>query len=131
MAKAQKAQEPQDLDLETLEEKLLEQRRDITSMYEHDVRAGKESASEGSEDLVDRATNSYNRELWFSLSTGERQTLLEVEEALKRMEEGTYGSCVSCGEEIGSRRLEAVPWARYCIKCQELAEQGLLEEDEA
>lgn len=119
-----------DLDLDAVRERLLEQRREITDMYEHDVRAGKEAADEQTDDIVDRANNSYNRELMFSLSDAERNTLLLVEEALKRLDEGAYGTCKSCGNPIGVARLEAVPWARYCIKCQELAEEGMLEEGE-
>ena len=47
-----------------------------------------------------------------------------VESALERMREGVFGQCVSCGDEINPKRLEAVPWTRYCIQCQEKMEQG-------
>ena len=50
-----------------------------------------------------------------------------VDGALARLREGTFGECVSCGKEINAKRLEAVPWTRHCIECQEKAEQGLLE----
>lgn len=117
------------VDVETLKEKLVEQRRKIMDMYQHDVKAGKEAADEGSDDIVDRANNSYNRELMFSLSNSERQTLHLVDRALKRIENGTFGKCRNCGRAIGAPRLQAVPWARYCIQCQELAENGMLEEE--
>ena len=112
---------------QALRTRLLEQRQEIVNMYNQDVRAGQESADDGTEDIVDRANNSYNRELMFSLSDNERATLLQIENALRRMEEGIYGKCSNCGQPINILRLEAVPWARFCIDCQELAEKGLLE----
>ncbi len=131
MAKTDKAKPaaelPQDR-FEALRERLQKQRTEILDMYKQDVRAGQESADDGTEDIVDRANNAYNRELMFSLSDTERQTLLQIENALKRMEEGGYGRCANCGQTINILRLEAVPWARFCIDCQELAEKGLLEE---
>jgi DnaK suppressor protein len=51
-----------------------------------------------------------------------------VEGALSRVREGTYGECISCGREINAKRLEAVPWTRHCIECQEKLEKGMLEE---
>lgn len=127
MAK-QSAAEAEQLDLEPFREKLLTQRQEMVDLYQSDLRAGKASADEGTEDIVDRANNSYNREFMFSLSDAERQLLIQVDEALRRMDEGAFGDCVHCGRAIGIRRLEAVPWARYCIDCQELKEKGLLED---
>jgi DnaK suppressor protein len=100
-------------------------------MYKQDLRAGQESADDGTEDIVDRANNAYNRELMFSLSDAERNTLLQIENALKRMDEGSYGRCANCGKNIALPRLEALPWARFCVDCQELAEKGMLEVDPA
>ena len=116
-------------DYEALRQRLVQQKQEIISMYQQDVRAGQESADDGTEDIVDRANNSYNRELMFSLSDTERQMLLQVEEALRRIDEGAYGRCANCGREINVLRLQAVPWARFCIDCQELAEKGLLSEE--
>ena len=114
---------------DAVREVLLGHRDRILKMYEQDVRAGQEASDEGSDDVVDRANNAYSRELLFSLSDGERHTMLRVEEALQRLESGTYGVCINCGNEIRPGRLRAVPWARYCIDCQELAEKGMLEEN--
>jgi DnaK suppressor protein len=113
-----------------LRDRLQQQRQEILDMYQQDLRAGQESADDGTEDIVDRANNSYNRELMFSLSDSERQMLLQVEDALRRMDEGVYGRCANCGRAISVQRLEAVPWTRFCIDCQELAEKGLLAENE-
>ena len=51
-----------------------------------------------------------------------------VDKALARLHEGNFGECIHCGKEINAKRLEAVPWTRHCIECQEKLEQGLLEE---
>ena len=130
MAKTQKveaaAEVPQD-GYQALRERLEKQRQEILDMYKQDVRAGQESADDGTEDIVDRANNAYNRELMFSLSDTERQMVLQIEAALRRMDDGVYGRCTNCGNTINMRRLEAVPYARFCIDCQELAEKGLLE----
>ena len=110
-----------------LRERLAKQKQEILDMYKQDLKAGQESADDGTEDIVDRANAAYNRELMFSLSDGERQLLLQIEDALRRMDQGTYGRCNNCGNTITIQRLEAVPWARYCINCQEMAEKGMLE----
>ena len=130
MAKTQKvkpAPESSTEGYDALRERLQQQKQEIVNMYKQDVRAGQESADDGTEDIVDRANNSYNRELMFSLSDGERQLVLQIDAALRRMDEETYGRCANCGRQIALQRLQAVPWARFCIDCQELAEKGLLE----
>jgi len=136
VAKTQKAktasapaqQAPQDQSqFEGLRTRLLEQRREMYDLYNQDIRAGQESADDGTEDIVDRANNHYNRELMFSLSDGERQRLLQIEDALRRMDAGSYGRCSNCGGPINPKRLDAVPWTRFCIDCQELVERGMLE----
>ena len=91
---------------------------------EQDGRAADEDTAQ---DVADKAASSYNKEFLFSQSNNERQLLQMVEGALSRIREGAYGECVSCGDEINAKRLEAVPWTRYCIKCQEKIEQGQLE----
>lgn len=112
---------------DALRARLQTQRDEIVSMYKQDLRAGQESTDDGTEDIVDRANNAYNRELMFSLSDAERSTLLQIENALRRMDEGGYGRCANCGQNIAVPRLEALPWARFCVDCQELAEKGMLE----
>jgi DnaK suppressor protein len=128
-AKTDAAETSNDEQFQALRERLLQQRQEILNMYNQDVRAGQESADEPTEDIVDRANNAYNRELMFSLSDGERVLLLQIEDAIRRLDEGTYGRCSNCGQTISMQRLEAIPWARFCIDCQELAEKGMLSED--
>jgi DnaK suppressor protein len=134
VAKTQPAQKAPETSVDSgafdaIRERLLKQRQEILDLYKQDVRAGQESADDGTEDIVDRANNSYNRELMFSISDGERILVLQIEDALRRMDEGTYGRCNNCHQAINILRLEAVPWTRFCIDCQELAEKGLLAED--
>lgn len=115
--------------LDEIRTQLLKQRQEILDLYEHDLREGQRASDEGSEDIVDRANSAYNREFMFSLSGAERDTLFQIEEALKKLDgSGGFGSCSSCSSEIPVARLKAVPWAKYCIDCQELEEKGLLQE---
>lgn len=79
------------------------------------------------QDIADRASSSYQKEFLFHRSNNERQMLQMVEGALARIREGNYGECISCGNDIETRRLEAVPWTRHCRGCQEKLEQGILE----
>jgi DnaK suppressor protein len=79
-------------------------------------------------DIADRAASSYNKEFLFSQSNNERALLQMVDKALARIREGSFGECINCGNEINAKRLDAVPWTRHCIECQEKLEQGLLEE---
>jgi len=114
--------------LEVIREQLLSQRQEILDLYEHDLREGQRASDEGSEDIVDRANSAYNREFMFALSGAERDTLFQIEEALRKLDVGGYGACSNCSDEIPEARMKAVPWATYCIDCQELEEKGLLQE---
>lgn len=74
-------------------------------------------------DAVDRATSAYDKQTILQRSHEEQRLLGMVEAALGRVQDGSFGQCLSCHEEIGRKRLEAVPWARYCIQCQEKVEK--------
>ena len=71
--------------------------------------------------LADTATATYDRELEEGLEEGAQQTLDDVNAALQRIEDGTYGICDVCGKPIGAERLEAIPWTRLCIDDQRRA----------
>lgn len=124
--KSQAKRGRQSAQLGTFRDRLLGQREEMLSLYKNDLRVGSQANEDGTEDIVDRANNAYNRELTFSLSDGERELLLQIEEALERLDGGSYGNCAHCEQNIGELRLQAIPWARYCIDCQELEEKGLL-----
>jgi DnaK suppressor protein len=112
------------------EAKLLEQRNALLGMVERTEDYGREADRDVSQDPADKASNSYTKELLFSQSTNERNTLKLIEESLERINEASYGECINCGEEISQKRLDAIPWTPHCIRCQELLEQGLLVEKE-
>lgn len=116
---------PEDLDF--YRARLEEKRTQILSLYNAEARHGQESNEDGTEDLVDRANNAYSRELSFSISDSERALLMEVEDALDRLQSGEFGICQHSRRPIPAERLRAVPWARYCIESQELYEKGLLD----
>jgi DnaK suppressor protein len=112
--------------LKGFRDQLLQRKQEILAAYNKNKSYGMEADGEGAQDIADKASNSYAKEFLFSLSNSERDMLHLVDEALERIEERRYGVCAACNGEIERRRLEAVPWARHCIGCQELQEQGLL-----
>ena len=71
----------------------------------------------GDNHLADMATVTYDRELDQGLEEGVQQTLDEIDAALERIDDGTYGSCEICGKPIAPERLEVLPWATDCIDC--------------
>ncbi len=89
--------------------------------------AEEETTEESTQDIADKAVSSYTREFLYSLTDGERSTLLQIDDALGRIDDGTYGLCLNCGRLMADKRLTAVAWASYCLDCQELAEKGLLQ----
>jgi RNA polymerase-binding protein DksA len=79
----------------------------------------------GSDDhLADSATETYMRELDEGLEENAEHLLAEIEMALRRIDDGTYGTCVVCGRPIGAERLEAVPYATLCIDDKRAQERG-------
>ncbi len=73
--------------------------------------------------MADAGTDNFDREFALTLATTERGTLYEIEEAIRRMESGEYGTCDMCHEKIPVARLKALPYARYCVRCQEEIER--------
>jgi DnaK suppressor protein len=114
--------------LDTFKKRLEERQQALRKAVSRTEEDGRVADQDSAQDIADRAANSYTKEFLFSQSNNDRQLLNMVETALQRLREGTFGECVNCGNEINSKRLEAVPWTRYCIECQEKKERGLLEE---
>lgn len=114
--------------LESFKKKLEERQQALRKAVSRTEEDGRVADQDSAQDIADRAASSYTKEFLFSQSNNERQLLQMVETALQRIREGVFGECVSCGNEINPKRLEAVPWTRYCIACQEKLEQGQLEE---
>jgi len=71
----------------------------------------------------DFCVQTASREYLFERSSQQRQLLRRVEAALRRIESGTFGECVACGDEINRKRLAAMPWTEFCLQCQEEREQ--------
>jgi DnaK suppressor protein len=78
--------------------------------------------SNGAMDEIDQANELIEKEMGFVMSSNMRANLKEVEEALSRIEKNHYGKCLHCGEDISPKRLEVLPFARFCVPCQEKME---------
>lgn len=105
---------------------LLEKQQQLTHAYNVSKGDSRSDLDDGTEDYIDYAVHSYAKEFLLSLTELDRKQLFLVEQALERVGSPEYGSCESCGQVINQKRLEVAPWARYCVPCQELEEQGLL-----
>jgi RNA polymerase-binding protein DksA len=73
--------------------------------------------------MADVGTDNFGREMELNIASGENERIRMIEEALERIEEGTYGKCVSCDSDISLERLKAVPYARLCIECARESEK--------
>jgi DnaK suppressor protein len=114
--------------LEYFKNRLETRQGELRRMVTRIEQDGRTVDEDSAQDIADRAASSYTKEFLFHQSNNDRQLLQMVEGALSRMREGEFGECISCGREIDPKRLEAVPWTRHCIECQEKLEQGQLEE---
>ena len=114
----------------TYRDRLLARREGLFRQVTEAEMSSRERDLEATQDPADMAANAYTKELLISMSANDRRLLELIDEALRRIEAGEYGECVNCGEPVSEKRLEAVPWARYCLKCQDLQERGLLNQDE-
>jgi len=119
------------MDVELLEEyrKSLELRRaEVTVAMQKAIEQERDrSAAIATQDSADKAADSYEKELLYSLSHESRVALQHCDAALKRIKNGSFGVCDACGEEIEARRLKALPWAGYCLSCQDKKERGVLD----
>ena len=74
--------------------------------------------------MADQATDNYDREFTLNLANNEQEILYKIDEALKRIDEKTFGICLECSKPINKARLKVVPFAEYCVPCQSLDEKG-------
>jgi len=120
------------LDMERFRTMLLEERKRVQDAidYLHAEHPGSldeevEEISAGSDNhLAETATATLDRELDYSLEENSEHVLNEIDGALRRIDEGAYGTCARCGRQIPEERLEARPWASLCIDCAREAERG-------
>jgi DnaK suppressor protein len=104
---------------------LLAQLREHTRHILGGQSAALEYSDDGVKDAVDLSLLDVNREIALRLGEHQSQMVADIDQALLRIKEGTYGTCASCGEPINERRLEAVPTARYDAACQTKIENDL------
>ncbi|MGO9126386.1 MAG: TraR/DksA family transcriptional regulator [Terriglobales bacterium] len=114
--------------LDSFKKRLETRQQELRRMVSRTEQDGRTVDEDSAQDIADRAASSYTKEFLFHQSNNDRQLLQMVENALSRIREGTFGECIACGKDINAKRLEAVPWTRHCIECQEKLEQGRLEE---
>jgi DnaK suppressor protein len=112
--------------LEYFKKKLETRQDELVKAINRTEQQGREADDDPTVDLADKAANSYTKEFLFGQTHADRSTLQLVLEALDRIRKGTFGECVECEEEVQQKRLEAVPWTRYCLNCQQKEEQGEL-----
>ena len=97
--------------------------RDLTNQVTDDRAAAIDSADDNAKDVVDKSQQDVNQEMALQLGERASRMIADIDQALLRIDEGTFGRCERCGKEIDERRLEAVPTARYDAVCQEAIER--------
>ncbi len=112
--------------LDYYKKKLQTRREELLKIIARTEEEGRAADEDPTVDLADKAANSYTKEFLFGQTNHDRTTLQMIDEALERIKENEYGLCANCHQELQQKRLEAVPWARHCIVCQEKHEQGAL-----
>ena len=110
-------------DLERFKVRLLEERAHILNDMNKLIKESNELGKDGTMDIGDEASDLSNRQLLLSLNEADMKKLKEIDEALERIEEGTYGICEECGEPISIKRLEVKPTALYCVECKSRLEK--------
>jgi len=101
--------------LEYYKKKLTTRREELMKTIARTEEEGRQADDDPTVDLADKAANSYTKEFLFGMTNTDRN-----------IQANEYGQCANCQEEMQQKRLEAVPWAKNCITCQEKMEQGLL-----
>ena len=118
------------MDTERFRGILMEERERVSSAINHLHETNSGSLEDETEEetydnhLADSATATLNREIDYTLEENAENVLSAIEDALRRIDNGTFGTCVRCGKPIAEERLEAIPYATRCIDCQRLAERG-------
>src|SRR5260370_21923764 len=103
---------------------LTEKQRQLVDEVGKSAMYGKDQEDDSIKDLGDQANTAYTREFFFELGNGDRRLLREVVAALAKIDDGSFGACERRGEAIADQRLDALPFARYCLTCQRLVEDG-------
>jgi DnaK suppressor protein len=104
--------------LKNSQAKLLEMKKQVMAEIRQDLKQGREGTKDDGMDAYDLASEERDREISFILTDRDRGKLQAIEDALERVEDGSYGVCESCESEIAEGRLAAMPFTRLCVQCQ-------------
>ena len=110
---------------------MLEERRLEIQQKLRSLRETLPAEADNVRDAEEQSVDDFVQEVDFALMQMKSETLRKIDEAIQRLEDGSYGACVECGEEIAAARLSALPFAERCRSCQELKESHEAEEREA
>src|SRR3984893_7678911 len=112
--------------LEYFKKKLSTRRDELMKTIARTQEEGRTTDDDQTVDLADKAADSYTKENHSDTTNTDRTILNMIDAEWKRIQVDEYGVCANCQDEMQQKRLEAVPWAKHCISCQEKMEQGLL-----
>lgn len=110
-------------DMKTIKEMLRKKREDLVLEISRRSKASTESAAQDIGDILDSVSEERTRELDLILTDREKRKLAQIDDAIDRIEENTYGLCEECGVKIPKARLKVLPFATYCVECQEKIER--------
>jgi len=108
--------------LKVARQRLASEYEDLAQSMKRGRLAADDIKVENTEDEGDLAIISHARELFYNLQEGDFARLRSIEEAMEALDRGQYGECIRCDDDINEKRLEAVPWATMCVRCQEEAD---------
>lgn len=109
--------------MKTIKEMLLKKREDLVLEISRRSKVSTESAAQDIGDILDSVSEERTRELDLILTDREKRKLAQIDDALDRIEENTYGLCEECGVKIPKARLKVLPFAIFCVECQEKNER--------
>ena len=105
-------------DLTEIRAHLLQMRNEVLAESERAYAASQSLGKDGVPDIGDMSSNSYHQEVLMNLSETQRSRVRDIDAAVERIDEGVYGLCMRCEEEIPARRMEVRPFSRYCVDCK-------------
>jgi DnaK suppressor protein len=112
------------IDVEGIRQKLRLRRQQILEFLKRLDDETQELDTDSAQDVADSCVFNMSKEALFERTSQQRLVLRMVEGALERIADGSFGVCASCGDDISARRLQALPWTQYCLRCQETLEDA-------
>ena len=109
--------------LQEIRNNLLKMREELLAEADKSYAASQSLGKDGVPDIGDMSSNSYNQEVLMNLSEAQRGRVRDIDAALERIDQGVYGLCARCEEEISPRRMEVRPFSRYCVDCKSEVEK--------